>query len=117
MAGAATLAFTDSNFESEVLQSSVPVVVDFWAEWCGPCRMLGPVMDQLATDFSGRVKVGKLNIDNAPTIAAKYGVQSIPTVLIFQNGQPTERVVGAYPKGHYEKLLTAHAAGKTSGSM
>lgn len=110
MAGANTLSFDEANFEAEVLNSAVPVVVDFWAEWCGPCRLLGPVIDELANDYSGRVKVGKLNIDQAESVAAKYGVQSIPTVMIFENGQATERLVGAMPKKSYAQLLDAKVA-------
>jgi thioredoxin 1 len=107
MAGANTLTFDDSNFETEVLQSPVPVLVDFWAEWCGPCKMLAPVMDDLAQSYAGKAKVGKVNIDNAEAIAARYGIQNIPTVLLFENGQPTERIVGAYPRKSYADLLDA----------
>lgn len=110
MAGANTLTFDDSNFETEVLKSSVPVMVDFWAEWCGPCRLLGPVIDELAKEYQGRVKVGKLNIDNAERVAAQFGVQSIPTVIIFENGRATERVVGVMPKKAYNELLDKRVA-------
>ncbi len=109
MAGAHTLTFDENNFESEVLQSQTPVLVDFWAEWCGPCVMLAPTIDELAEEYAGRVKVGKVNVDQAPNLAARYGVQSIPTVILFDKGQPVERIVGAHPKSHYKQILDAHA--------
>ena len=105
MAGANTLAFDDANFEAEVLQAQEPVLVDFWAEWCGPCRMLGPVIDEIANDFAGKVKVGKVDITNSSGVAAQYGIQSIPTVIIFKDGQPAERITGARQKGDYVNLL------------
>ena len=107
MAGANTREFTDHNFDSDVLQSDVPVLVDFWAEWCGPCRMLGPVIDQLADEYAGKVKVGKVNVDDAPQTAARFAVQSIPTVMLFVNGEPAERVTGAFPKSYFANLLAA----------
>src|SRR5947209_3520286 len=90
--------FTDQNFEQEVLRSQEPVLVDFWAEWCGPCRMLGPVIEQISDEYSGRVKVGKLDVDSAPNTAATYGVMSIPTVILFVAGKPAQRMVGFQPK-------------------
>ena len=105
MAGDKTLTFDDSNFESEVLQSDTPVLVDFWAEWCGPCVMLAPVIDELAVDNEGRVKVGKLDIDQAAATAAQYGVQSIPTVILFHNGQPVEKIVGQRQKRDYQQVI------------
>ncbi len=108
MAGAHTLTFDESNFETEVLQSQTPVLVDFWAEWCGPCVMLAPTIDELAEQYAGKVKVGKVNVDQAPNLAARFGVQSIPTVILFENGQPVERIVGAHPKSHYTQILDAH---------
>ena len=107
MAGDNTLKFDDDNFESEVLQADVPVLVDFWAEWCGPCLMLAPVIDDLADGYSGKVKIGKLDIDKSPQIAARFGVQNIPTVVLFQNGEVAERIVGAKPKKEYESILNA----------
>ena len=86
--------FTDSNFEEEVINSDKPVLVDFWAEWCGPCRMLTPKIEQMAKDFDGRVKVGKLDTDANRDTAMKYGISAIPTVILFKNGQPAQRIVG-----------------------
>jgi len=95
MAGKNVVEFTSANWASEVEQSTIPVVVDFWAPWCGPCRMLGPTIDKLAESFAGKVKVGKLNVDDAPDVAAKYGVTSIPRVFIFKGGdQPQKSFVG-----------------------
>jgi thioredoxin 1 len=89
------LQFTDTNFQSEVIESSTPVLVDFWAEWCGPCKMIGPVIDQVATDLEGQAKVGKVNVDDARELSAKYGVRSIPLLLFFKNGEVKDQIVGA----------------------
>jgi len=98
MAGNGTMTFTDANFENEVLKSSVPVVVDFWAEWCSPCRALAPTIDELATEFAGRAKVGKLDIDSNQQIAVKFNIQSIPTILVFKDGQVARKAMGVRPK-------------------
>jgi len=89
------LEFTDANFESEVLNSPVPVLVDFWATWCAPCRMIAPIIDQVSTEIEGVAKVGKIDIDQNQAIAAKYGIRSIPTMLFFKNGQVVDTIVGA----------------------
>jgi thioredoxin 1 len=105
MASANTLEFTDANFESEVLNSSVPVLVDFWAEWCMPCRMLTPTIDALATETAGKAKVGKVNVDNSRDVAMKFGIQSIPTVMVFKNGQMVKKWVGVVQKDTLAKEL------------
>jgi len=87
-----------SNWAAEVEQASLPVLVDFWAVWCGPCRMIAPVVEEIAADYEGRLKVGKLNVDENNELAARYGVMSIPTLLLFKNGEPVERIVGFQPK-------------------
>lgn len=96
---------TDSNFETEVLQSSTPVLVDFWAEWCGPCRALGPSLDALAAEKEGQIKVVKVNIDENPNAPTKYGVRSIPTMLIFKGGQVVAQTVGSMPKTELTKWV------------
>lgn len=107
MAGQNTLEFTDSNFQSEVMQSNVPVLVDFWAEWCGPCRMLGPTIDELANEFAGRAKVGKVNVDHAREVAMQFGIQSIPTVVMIKGGQVQKKWVGIQPKNTLAGAITA----------
>jgi thioredoxin 1 len=98
---------SDADFESEVLKSSGPVVVDFWAEWCGPCRQIAPALEELAGSLNGRVKIVKLNVDENPQTASKYGVMSIPTLMIFKNGEMASRQVGAAPKQKLEQWITA----------
>ncbi len=98
----------EKNFESEVLKSSTPVLVDFWAEWCGPCKMIGPIIDQLAVELQGKLKVAKVNVDDSPVLAGQFNVMSIPTMLIFKGGQPVEQIVGALPKDRLLAKLTPH---------
>ncbi len=107
MAGENVLQFDDNNFDSDVLSSDIPVLVDFWAEWCGPCQMVGPVIDELATEYQGKVKVGKVDVDKAPQTAMKFGVQNIPTVVLFENGEAVDRIVGAKNKKEYKAVLDA----------
>ncbi len=103
------IEFTDANFEELVLQSDKPVIVDFWAEWCGPCRMVGPIVSQLGEEYTGKAVVGKLNVDENPGITMKFGIRNIPTILFFKGGEQVDKQVGAVPKqvleGKLEKLL------------
>ena len=100
-----TLAVSDADFENEVLKSSEPVLVDFWAEWCGPCRALGPSVDALASEMEGKLKVVKVNIDENPNAPTKYGVRSIPTLIVFKNGEPVAQTVGSMPKSDLQKWV------------
>ncbi len=100
----------DADFDSEVLQSDVPVLVDFWAEWCGPCKIIGPTVEELAGDYEGRLKVAKVNIDDNPESAMRFGVRSIPTLILFKNGEATETAIGVRPKGQLTELVERHIA-------
>src|SRR6476469_1067782 len=108
MAGQNTLTFTDSDFDTQVLRSDVPVLVDFCAEWCGPCRQMGPTIDTVASEYAGKVKVGKLDVDSNGDTAMRYNIRGIPTLLLFKNGQVVEQVVGAVGKTQVQKMLDAH---------
>ena len=101
MAGGNVLELTSENWHSEVLQSSVPVLVDFWAVWCGPCRMIAPTIEQLAQEYAGKIKVGKVNVDDQQELAVQYRINSIPQVFLFKNGQVVDRLTGAQPKSAY----------------
>lgn len=100
------MELTDAVFQSEVLDSPIPVIVDFWAPWCGPCRLLAPTIEKLASQFSGKVKVGKLDTDQNPETPGSLGISSIPTVIIFQGGKPVERLVGVNPETKYREALS-----------
>ena len=99
------ITLTDDSFQSEVIESSVPVLVDFWATWCGPCRMVAPIVDELAEEYDGRVKVGKVDVDSEQKIAADFGIRSIPTLLIFKDGKKADEIVGAVPKNQLVEKL------------
>ncbi len=101
----ADLTFTDQNFEEEVLKSESPVVVDFWAPWCGPCRIVSPVIEELAKEYEGKVKVGKINVDENPHTQSHYGIMSIPSILMFKKGQPIKTMIGAQGKENYKKAI------------
>lgn len=99
--------FTDENFNEEVLSSNIPVLVDFYADWCGPCKMLAPVIETLAAELEGKVKIGKLNVDTAPDTAQKYGIMSIPTLLYFKNGEIVNKTIGVAAKSEIEQTLNS----------
>ena len=111
MAGPDTKQFTQDNFEDDVLNASEPVLVDFWAEWCMPCKALGPIIDELATEYVGKVKVGKVNTDENQSLSAKFGISAIPTVILFQNGQIKEKFIGMRGKKDFAAALDAALAG------
>ena len=96
---------TDDNFDTEVLESELPVLVDFWAEWCGPCKMISPIVEEIASDYNGKVKVGKVNIDYNQQVAMTYGIRGIPALLVFKSGSVANQIVGAVPKNHITQIL------------
>ena len=104
------LILTDDNFSAEVLNASQPVLVDFWATWCGPCRMIAPIVQELSSEYEGRAKVGKLDVDAAQKTAAEFGIRSIPTLLIFKEGKVADQIIGAVPKGQITEKLEAALA-------
>lgn len=97
--------FTDGNFDAEVVKSGVPVLVDFWAEWCGPCRMMSPILDELAPAYAGKLKIGKLNVDENQNTPSNFGIMNIPTMILFKGGKEVERIIGAMPKGDLQKKI------------
>jgi thioredoxin 1 len=105
MASDAVMTFTDANFDADVLKSEVPVLVDFWATWCAPCKAIAPLIDTVAAEYVGKVKVGKVNVDENQATPTKYGVRGIPTLILFKDGQIVDQVVGAVPKSQLEALL------------
>ena len=102
------IELTQANFDKEVLEASLPVLVDFWAPWCGPCKMVGPIVKELSEEYSGKLNVGKLNTDESPVIAERYGIRSIPTLMVFKNGKVVEQLVGALPKSQLQKIIVKH---------
>ena len=99
------IEFTDDNFDTEVLKSNLPVLVDFWAEWCGPCKMIGPIVEEIASDYAGKVKVGKVNVDFNNQVAMQYGIRGIPALLVFKSGAVANQIVGAVPKNNITEIL------------
>lgn len=102
------LELTDANFQQEVINSDKLSVVDFWAEWCGPCRAIGPVIEELYKEYDGKVKVGKVNVDNNPQVSLNYGITSIPAILFIKNGEVVDKLIGAQPKSNFVKKIEAH---------
>ena len=105
MASDGIIELSDSNFDLEVIKSETPVLVDFWAPWCGPCRALAPIVEEISTDYEGKLKVGKLNVDENQQVTMKFGIRSIPTLIVFKGGQAIDQIIGAVPKGEIERVV------------
>ncbi len=106
--GQHTFEVTDTNFQDEVLKSGTPVLVDFWAEWCGPCKMIEPLVDELAKKYEGKLRVGKMDVDSEPGVAESFGIQGIPTLILFKNGQPVQQIVGFRSKDQLDAAVAPH---------
>ena len=106
MAGDNVIAVSDSDFEAKVEKSELPCLVDFWAPWCGPCKAIGPVIDELADEFAGKVQVAKMNVDDSPSTPGKFGIKAIPTLILFKNGEAVDRITGAVGKGQLKELMS-----------
>jgi len=102
------LEITDSNFQQEVMDSETPVLIDFWAVWCGPCKMVAPVVEEIAKEYEGRIKVGKVDVDNNPEVSMKFGIRSIPTLMVFKGGKVVEQIIGAVPKKNLVEKVLPH---------
>jgi thioredoxin 1 len=105
MASGAIIEISDSNFESEVVNSDVPVLVDFWAPWCGPCRAIAPIVEEISSSYEGKIKVGKMNVDENQSTTMKFGIRSIPTIIMFKGGEAVDQIIGAVPKGEIERVV------------
>ncbi len=105
MASDAIIEISDSNFESEVVNSDVPVLVDFWAPWCGPCRAIAPLVEEISSSYAGKIKVGKMNVDENQSTTMKFGIRSIPTLIMFKGGEAVDQIIGAVPKGEIERVV------------
>jgi len=105
MASEAIIEVSDSNFESEVVNSDVPVLIDFWAPWCGPCRAIAPIVEEISSSYEGKIKVGKMNVDENQATTMKFGIRSIPTLIMFKGGEAIDQIIGAVPKGEIEKVV------------
>jgi thioredoxin 1 len=104
------IEITDANFTKEVLESQIPVLIDFWAVWCGPCKIIAPVVEEIAGEFDGKLKVGKLDVDNNPEVSMRFGIRSIPTLMVFKGGKVVEQIIGAVPKRNLLDKLTPHVS-------
>ena len=103
-----TIEVTDENFQQEVMKSETPVLIDFWAAWCGPCKMIGPVVEEIAKEYEGKLKVGKVDVDNNPEISMQFGIRSIPTLMVFKGGKVVEQIIGAVPKKNLMEKVLPH---------